>query len=81
MQAAIAGKGVILIRRSFAAEELASGRLIAPLPQGLSKGTAYHLVYPPEHISQPAVRAFRAWLLEAVTETRTAQRTRLSPRA
>jgi DNA-binding transcriptional LysR family regulator len=27
---------------------------------------AYHLVYLPENMTQPAVRAFRAWLLEAV---------------
>jgi LysR family glycine cleavage system transcriptional activator len=65
VQAAIAGKGIILIRRSLAADELASGRLVAPLTQGLSKGTAYYLVYPPENMSQPAVRSFRAWLLEA----------------
>jgi LysR family glycine cleavage system transcriptional activator len=68
VQAAIAGKGVILIRRSLAADELANGRLIAPLPQGLSKGTAYYLVYLPENMTQPAVRAFRAWLLEAVAD-------------
>ncbi|HEY1386640.1 MAG TPA: transcriptional regulator GcvA [Dongiaceae bacterium] len=68
VQAAIAGKGIILIRRSFAADELASGRLVAPLPQGLAKGTAYYLVYLPESISQPAVRAFRTWLLEAAGE-------------
>src|SRR5215813_425686 len=63
MQAALAGKGIILIRRSFAADELASGRLVAPLPQGLAKGTGYYLVYLPESMTQPAVRAFRSWLL------------------
>jgi LysR family glycine cleavage system transcriptional activator len=66
VQAAVAGKGVALVRRSLIGDELAAGRLIAPLPQGLSKGMAYHLVYLPETMTQPAVRAFRAWLLEAV---------------
>jgi LysR family glycine cleavage system transcriptional activator len=66
VQAATAGKGIVLVRRSLAADELASGRLVAPLVQGLSKGTAYYLVYLPENMVQPAVRAFRAWLLEAV---------------
>jgi LysR family transcriptional regulator, glycine cleavage system transcriptional activator len=66
VQAAVAGKGVTLVRRSLIGDELAGNRLVAPLPQGLSKGIAYHLAYPPEHMSQPAVRAFRAWLLEAV---------------
>jgi DNA-binding transcriptional LysR family regulator len=49
-------------------------RLVAPLPQGLSKGMAYHLVYLPENMAQPAVRAFRAWLLEAVAEGAPASR-------
>jgi len=66
VQAAVAGKGVALVRRSLIGDELAAGRLVAPLPQGLSKGMAYHLVYLPENMAQPAVRAFRAWLLEAV---------------
>ena len=68
VQAAVAGKGVALVRRSLIGDELAAERLVAPLPQGLSKGMAYHLVYLPENMAQPAVRAFRAWLLEAVAE-------------
>jgi LysR family transcriptional regulator, glycine cleavage system transcriptional activator len=70
IQAAVAGKGVALVRRSLIGDELAAERLIAPLPQGLSKGMAYHLVYLPENMAQPAVRAFRVWLLEAVAERR-----------
>jgi LysR family glycine cleavage system transcriptional activator len=70
VQAAVAGKGIILARRSLIGEELAAGRLVTPLPQGLPKGIAYHLVYLPENMAQPAVRAFRAWLLEAVAEPR-----------
>ena len=66
VQAAVAGKGVALVRRSLIGDELAAERLVAPLPQGLSKGMAYHLVYLPENMAQPAVRAFRAWLLDAV---------------
>jgi LysR family glycine cleavage system transcriptional activator len=78
VQAAVAGKGVILVRRSLIGDELASKRLLAPLPQGLSKGMAYYLVYPPENVSQPAVRAFRAWLLEAVAEGASARSPRPS---
>jgi LysR family glycine cleavage system transcriptional activator len=80
VQAAVAGKGAILVRRSLIGDELAAGRLIAPLPQGLPKGVAYHLVYLPESMAQPAVRAFRAWLLEAVAGTQSAH-TPLSPRS
>jgi LysR family transcriptional regulator, glycine cleavage system transcriptional activator len=71
VQAAVAGKGIILIRRSLAADELATGRLVAPLPQGLSKGTGYYLVYLPESMGQAPVRAFRNWLLEAAGSAKT----------
>lgn len=80
VQAAVAGKGIILVRRSLAADELTSGRLVAPLPQGLSKGTEYHLAYSPGRMKQPAVRAFRTWLIEAVADTRARPHTRASPR-
>ncbi len=64
IQAAIAGKGVILVRRSLIADELANGRLVTPLPQSLATGTAYFLVYPPERMSSAPIRAFRNWLLK-----------------
>ena len=70
VQAAIAGKGVILVRRSLVGDELAAGTLVAPFPDGIAKGSAYFLVYPPERISQPTLRAFRTWILEAVNRTR-----------
>jgi len=70
IQAAVAGKGVIMVRKSLVADELANGRLVAPLPQGLATGTAYFLVYPPERMSQPPLRAFRAWLLKATSESK-----------
>jgi LysR family glycine cleavage system transcriptional activator len=78
VQAAVAGKGIILVRRSLAADELTSGRLVAPLPQGLSKGTEYHLAYSPGRMKQPAVRAFRTWLIEAVGQDSARTRTRHS---
>ncbi len=68
IQAAIAGKGVILVRRSLIAEELAHGRLVTPLPQSLATGTAYFLVYPPERMSSAPIRAFRNWLLKETGE-------------
>ena len=69
IQAAVAGRGIILARRSLIGDELASGRLVAPLPQGLSTGTGYFLVYPPERMSSAPIRAFRNWLLKSAGET------------
>lgn len=62
IEAAKAGLGVVLARRSLIEKELADGVLIAPLPQGLKSGLAYYLVYPSEALDRPAVRAVRDWL-------------------
>jgi LysR family glycine cleavage system transcriptional activator len=68
IQAAVAGKGIILARRSLIADELGTGRLVAPLAQSLNTGTAYFLVYPPERMSSAPIRAFRNWLLKEAGE-------------
>jgi LysR family glycine cleavage system transcriptional activator len=68
IQAAVAGKGIILARRSLIADELGSSRLVAPLAQSLNTGTAYFLVYPPERMSSAPIRAFRNWLLKEAGE-------------
>lgn len=70
IQAAIASKGIILVRRSLIADELAGGRLVTPLPQSLATGTAYFLVYPPERMSSAPIRAFRNWLLKEAGNVR-----------
>ena len=70
IQAAVAGKGIILARRSLIADELGTGRLVAPLAQSLNTGTAYFLVYPPERMSSAPIRAFRNWLLKEAGEAR-----------
>jgi len=44
--------------------------VVAPLPQGLSTGTAYFLVYPPERMSSAPIRAFRNWLLKTVGDAK-----------
>ena len=71
IQAAVAGKGIILARRSLIADELGTGRLVAPLAQSLNTGTAYFLVYPPERMSSAPIRAFRNWLLKEAGEADT----------
>jgi LysR family glycine cleavage system transcriptional activator len=70
IQAAVAGKGIILARRSLIADELSNGRLVAPLSQSLSTGTAYFLVYPPERMSSAPIRAFRNWILKEAGDAR-----------
>ncbi|MGQ9365342.1 transcriptional regulator GcvA [Azospirillum sp. ST 5-10] len=61
--AAKAGCGVALVRRSMVRQELADGRLVAPFPQGCASDLAYHLVYPPGALDREPVAVFRDWLL------------------
>lgn len=64
IDAAKAGDGVALVRLSLVAREVADGVLVAPFPEGVMTGLAYHLVYPPAALDRPSVVAFRAWILE-----------------
>ena len=48
---------------SLVARELAEGLLVAPFPEGVMTGLAYHLVYPPTALDRPPVVAFRAWII------------------
>jgi len=52
------------VRLSLVAREVADGVLVAPFPEGVMTGLAYHLVYPPAALDRPSVVAFRAWILE-----------------
>lgn len=69
IEAAKAGLGVVLVRLSLIERELAEGVLVAPLPVGLASGMAYYLVYPPEALDQPTVRAVRDWLVDEAKVT------------
>ena len=63
MEAAFAGMGMALLRRSFIEAALAQGRLIDPLAQPIACPLAYHLVYHETALLAPANRCFRDWLL------------------
>ncbi|OCO98357.1 MULTISPECIES: transcriptional regulator GcvA [unclassified Ensifer] len=63
IEAAKAGDGVALVRLSLVMRELAEGVLVAPFPEGVMTGLAYHLVYPPAALDRPPVAAFRAWII------------------
>lgn len=63
IEAAKAGLGVALVRRSLVARELAEGTLLAPMAQGIASDLAYYLVYPATALERPAVAALREWML------------------
>jgi LysR family glycine cleavage system transcriptional activator len=63
IEAAVAGRGVALAKRTLAQADLAAGRLVAPFHDGGSVlGFAYHLVHPRERPLSPSALAFTDWL-------------------
>lgn len=73
IEAAAAGMGVALARTSLLSGDLASGRLVAPLPRAAAPTTfSYWLVCLPEVYDAPRVAAFRAWIAEEARSFRRA---------
>jgi LysR family glycine cleavage system transcriptional activator len=66
-EAAAAGLGIALMPRFLLEAELASGRLVVPFDLPLDDGQAYVFAYAEEAEKQPALRAFRDWLLDEVS--------------
>ena len=70
IEAAAHGQGVALAPYAFVADDLSSGRLVAPVADGaLSTALAYHVLTRRSGVSEPA-RAFVRWLKD---ETRTTE--------
>ncbi|MBD9525640.1 MULTISPECIES: LysR substrate-binding domain-containing protein [Paracoccus] len=65
-RAALAGYGVALLTPRFFRYELATGSLIQPFPQVSQNGRGYWLVYPQGRKNRPAIRKFRAFLLDEI---------------
>jgi len=65
LQAAVNGQGVALGTDVLADEDLATGTLVRPFPQGLPSEHAYWLVCPEAALARPRVQAFRDWILAA----------------
>jgi LysR family transcriptional regulator, glycine cleavage system transcriptional activator len=66
IQAAIDGQGVALGSTTFVEDLIESGRLVKPFDISLVNDFAYYVVYPEAHLKNPAVRAFKDWLLSLV---------------
>ncbi len=64
IQAAIAGMGVAMARRTLTTTELESGQLIAPFAQSVSTGKRYCLVYPTGALDDQRVSAVYDWIVD-----------------
>jgi LysR family glycine cleavage system transcriptional activator len=70
-EACFAGLGVALLWRTLVDEEIKSGRLVALFPER-PLANAYHFVCPAGRLENPAVAAFRRWLIEEAGSERPA---------
>lgn len=66
IQAALDGQGIALGSTTFVEDHLQSGRLVKPFDITLENEFAYYVVCPQAHLQNPAVRAFKEWLLSLV---------------
>ncbi len=62
VDACVEGAGVLLARLSLAADDIRTGRLVAPLPPQLPANRAFYLVYPEAAARTNKVVAFRNWV-------------------
>ncbi|PIE12920.1 MAG: transcriptional regulator [Rhodobacterales bacterium] len=69
LDAALAGGGVVLGRRTFALEYLSDGRLIAPFNVALSTEGRFRLLCRKGTEDHPRIKAFREWLLAEIKKT------------
>ena len=68
IQAAIAGMGVAIARRTLTTDELASGQLVAPFAQSVRTGKRYCLVYVAGALDDRRVSAVHDWIVEEAYE-------------
>lgn len=64
IQAALDGIGIAMGIRPYVDDDLAKGRLVAPLPMTVPKGGRWWLVHRAIRAKEPAFRLFRDWLLD-----------------
>lgn len=64
IEAARAGMGVAVVQRCMVEADLASGRLVMPVPGSASTGRGYYLCRLRSAASTPAVEAFSQWVRE-----------------
>lgn len=62
IRAAIAGQGLAVVRDVYAADDLAAGRLVQPLPIFAETPMSYFVVASPDRLALPRVAAFHDWI-------------------
>lgn len=65
LMAAEQGQGIALSRWSLVARDLATGRLVRPIPRVVKTDWSYFFVSPPHYFNIPKVVFFREWMEES----------------
>ena len=67
IRAAVAGQGLALVLNTYAADDLAAGRLIQPYKGSWPTRFAYYLVGTRQSLKRPAAKRFARWLVDEVS--------------
>jgi len=62
IEAAVAGRGVVLAKRTLAETDLKAGRLVRPFKQSHPVDFAYYMVCPEASVNTPKTSSFMSWL-------------------
>jgi LysR family transcriptional regulator, glycine cleavage system transcriptional activator len=68
LQAAVDGLGIALGSRPLVEADLAAGRLVCPIAAPEFRADDYQLVISEDRVRDPAIKAFRSWILAAAKE-------------
>jgi hypothetical protein len=77
MEAAVTGQGIALGRLSVTRSDILAGKLVRLSEHSLRVSYCHYAVYPISSESNPALVAFRDWLVEEALRTKGAKRTSL----
>ena len=72
LEAASDGQGIAVVPDFLAAQDLAAGRLIEPLPHAAPQPARWYLVSRQDRADEPAIARFRFWLLGEIAAMRDA---------
>jgi DNA-binding transcriptional LysR family regulator len=67
LQAAVDGLGIALGSLPLVEADIAAGRLVCPIAAPEYRADDYQLVLPEDRLRDPAIKAFRSWILMEAT--------------
>jgi DNA-binding transcriptional LysR family regulator len=65
------GSGIALADVEMFTREIADGRLVAPYAEEYENGYGYYLTMAAEDLEDPAIAAFRNWIIARLARRRT----------